>query len=60
MMDDDVRNIFAINSVLESRKVKVLHAENGKIGVRVLMDSMMHIWLKRGPKAEKKTKGKSE
>ena len=50
-MDDDVRNIFAINSVLESRKMKVLHAENGKLGIKlleenpdidlVLMDTMM-------------------
>jgi signal transduction histidine kinase/ActR/RegA family two-component response regulator len=51
VMDDDVRNIFAINSVLESRKMKVLHAENGKVGIQllkensdvdlVLMDTMM-------------------
>ncbi len=51
VMDDDVRNIFAINSVLESRKMQVLHAENGKIGVQllkknpdvdlILMDTMM-------------------
>ena len=51
LMDDDIRNIFAINSVLESRKMKVLHAENGKLGVKllnenpdvdlILMDTMM-------------------
>ena len=51
VMDDDIRNIFAINSVLESRKIKVLHAENGKLGIQllnenadvdlVLMDMMM-------------------
>ncbi len=51
VMDDDVRNIFAINSVLESRKIKVLHAENGKLGISllkknpdtdlILMDTMM-------------------
>ena len=35
-MDDDIRNIFAINSVLESRKMKVLHAENGKLGIKLL------------------------
>ena len=50
-MDDDVRNIFAINSILESRKMKVLHAENGNIGIGllkenpdvdlILMDTMM-------------------
>jgi HAMP domain-containing protein/signal transduction histidine kinase/CheY-like chemotaxis protein len=51
VMDDDIRNIFAINSVLESRNMKVLHAENGVDGIRllqenpdidlVLMDTMM-------------------
>jgi len=51
VMDDDIRNIFAINSVLESRKMKVIHAENGKVGIKlleenpdvdlILMDTMM-------------------
>ncbi len=51
VMDDDVRNIFAINSVLESRGMHVLHAENGRVGLRlleehpdidlILMDTMM-------------------
>jgi HAMP domain-containing protein/signal transduction histidine kinase/CheY-like chemotaxis protein len=51
VMDDDVRNIFAINSVLEARQMKVIHAENGKIGLKllaenpdvdlILMDTMM-------------------
>jgi signal transduction histidine kinase/ActR/RegA family two-component response regulator len=51
VMDDDIRNIFAINSVLESRNMSVLHAENGVDGIRllqenpdidlVLMDTMM-------------------
>jgi signal transduction histidine kinase/FixJ family two-component response regulator len=51
LMDDDIRNIFAINSILESRGMKVLHAENGKAGIKlleenpdvdcVLMDTMM-------------------
>ncbi len=36
IMDDDIRNIFAINSVLESRKMKVFHAENGKLGILLL------------------------
>jgi CheY-like chemotaxis protein len=50
-MDDDVRSIFAINSVLESRKMKVLHAEHGNVGIKllkenpdidlILMDTMM-------------------
>jgi CheY-like chemotaxis protein len=36
VIDDDVRNIFALTSVLEQRDVKVLHAENGRRGVAVL------------------------
>ena len=39
VMDDDIRNIFAINSVLESRKMKVLHAENGKLGIKILKEN---------------------
>ena len=39
VMDDDIRNIFAINSILESRKIKVLHAENGRAGISVLKDN---------------------
>ncbi|MGZ3711227.1 MAG: response regulator, partial [Bdellovibrionota bacterium] len=38
LMDDDIRNIFAINSILESRGMKVLHAENGKAGIKLLED----------------------
>jgi signal transduction histidine kinase/ActR/RegA family two-component response regulator len=51
VMDDDIRNIFAINSILESRGITVLHAENGKSGIElleshpevdlILMDTMM-------------------
>jgi HAMP domain-containing protein/signal transduction histidine kinase/CheY-like chemotaxis protein len=51
LADDDIRNVFAINSVLESRKMNVIHAENGKEAIRllqanpavdlVLMDTMM-------------------
>jgi CheY-like chemotaxis protein len=51
VIDDDIRNIFAINSVLTSRNMKVIHAENGRLGVEclkenpdvdmVLMDTMM-------------------
>ena len=51
VMDDDVRNIFAINAVLQARGVEVLHAENGRVGIKllhenpdvdlVLMDMMM-------------------
>jgi hypothetical protein len=51
VVDDDVRNIFALASVLEANHVEVLYAENGKDGIRmltqhpdvnlVLMDIMM-------------------
>ena len=51
VVDDDVRNIFAVTSVLERHKMTVLFAENGRKGVEmleknpavqlVLMDVMM-------------------
>jgi CheY-like chemotaxis protein len=50
-VDDDIRNIFALTSVLEQHDVEVLYAENGRDGLRmldeipgidiVLMDVMM-------------------
>ncbi len=36
VVDDDVRNIFALTSILEEHKLHVLHAENGKSGIEVL------------------------
>ena len=39
LVDDDRRNLFALTSVLESRGISVLHAENGKAGVDVLQGS---------------------
>ena len=51
VIDDDLRNIFALTSVLEHRELKILHAENGRAGIEllksardvdiVLMDIMM-------------------
>ena len=51
IIDDDVRNIFALTSGLERHKLKVLNAESGKAGIEllksnpdvdvVLMDIMM-------------------
>ena len=36
VVDDDVRNVFALTSALEARGMQVLFAENGKDGVEVL------------------------
>ncbi|MDV6345619.1 response regulator [Nitrosomonas sp. Is37] len=36
IVDDDLRNIFALSSVLERQQMKVLFAENGKDGIKVL------------------------
>ncbi|HKO36687.1 MAG TPA: response regulator, partial [Pyrinomonadaceae bacterium] len=51
IVDDDVRNIFALTSALESYNMRVVHAENGQKGIdllkampgieAVLMDIMM-------------------
>jgi CheY-like chemotaxis protein len=51
IVDDDVRNVFALTSVLEAHGMEVLYAENGKDGIDllrqtpevdlVLMDIMM-------------------
>jgi signal transduction histidine kinase/HAMP domain-containing protein/ActR/RegA family two-component response regulator len=51
LVDDDPRNVFAIQSILRARKIEVLHAENGKLAIEmlhsrpdvdvVLMDVMM-------------------
>jgi HAMP domain-containing protein/CheY-like chemotaxis protein/signal transduction histidine kinase len=51
IVDDDVRNIFALTSTLESYNMSVVHAENGEEGIKllkatggieaVLMDIMM-------------------
>jgi CheY-like chemotaxis protein len=36
IVDDDLRNIFALSSVLERQQMKVLYAENGRDGIEVL------------------------
>jgi CheY-like chemotaxis protein len=51
LADDDMRNLFAINAVLESARLTVVHAQNGREAVAllgdhpevnlVLMDTMM-------------------
>src|SRR5205823_506387 len=36
IVDDDLRNIFALTAMLERYKMKVIYAENGKEGLEVL------------------------
>jgi len=36
IVDDDMRNIFALTSVLEPHKMKILYAENGRDAIAVL------------------------
>jgi CheY-like chemotaxis protein len=39
IVDDDVRNIFALTSVLERHHIEVMHAENGRAGIEVLLNT---------------------
>ncbi len=39
IVDDDVRNIFALTSILERHQIQVLHAENGRTGIDTLMQT---------------------
>jgi HAMP domain-containing protein/signal transduction histidine kinase/ActR/RegA family two-component response regulator len=51
VVDDDMRNVFAVTSVLEAKGMKVIYAENGKQAIKtlkenpdvhlILMDTMM-------------------
>ncbi len=36
IIDDDIRNIYSLTSVLEAHDVRVLHAESGAEGIRLL------------------------
>jgi CheY-like chemotaxis protein len=36
IVDDDLRNIFALTSALEHHDVRVIHAETGRTGIEVL------------------------
>jgi len=38
LVDDDIRNIFAMTSLLERFKMNVISAENGKDGIQMLLD----------------------
>jgi CheY-like chemotaxis protein len=37
VVDDDVRNIFALSTLLEQHGLQVLHAENGRAGIEMLL-----------------------
>src|SRR6185369_9319021 len=39
VVDDDIRNIFAMTSLLERHDMKVVSAENGKAAIEVLQTS---------------------
>ncbi|MGZ3696888.1 MAG: ATP-binding protein, partial [Bdellovibrionota bacterium] len=39
IVDDDMRNVYALTSVLEARGMKVLYAENGRVGVKMLSEN---------------------
>ena len=39
LVDDEVRNVFALASVLESRGMEILYAENGKAGIDLLREN---------------------
>ena len=36
IIDDDIRNIYSLTSVLEAHDAKVIHAERGADGIRIL------------------------
>jgi len=39
VVDDDVRNIFAVTSALESYRMQVLYAESGEAGIHLLRET---------------------
>jgi hypothetical protein len=46
IVDDDVRNVFALTSVLEANGMEVIYAENGKEAIEALhRDSGVHLML---------------
>jgi CheY-like chemotaxis protein len=46
IVDDDIRNIFALTSLLERHQMRVFYAENGRDGVAVLENTPgVHIIL---------------
>ncbi|MGI9024211.1 MAG: response regulator, partial [Burkholderiaceae bacterium] len=45
IVDDDIRNIYSLTSVLESYDVEVVHAERGRDGILILEQSHVDIAL---------------
>jgi CheY-like chemotaxis protein len=45
IVDDDIRNIYSLTSVLESYDVQVLHAERGREGIEILENSHVDLAL---------------
>jgi signal transduction histidine kinase/ActR/RegA family two-component response regulator len=45
LVDDDQRNIFAIQTVLESRQMRVFRAENGRAALEVLEENPVDVVL---------------
>ncbi|MGI6712672.1 MAG: response regulator [Bacillota bacterium] len=39
IIDDDMRNVFALTTALENKQMEVLFAENGREGVKLLQDN---------------------
>src|SRR6185295_3922792 len=39
IIDDDIRNIFALTSLFEMYNMKVIYSEDGEEGIRMLMDN---------------------
>jgi CheY-like chemotaxis protein len=39
IVDDDVRNVFALTSVLEASGMEVVYAENGRDGIQMLLEN---------------------
>ncbi|HCR92047.1 MAG TPA: hypothetical protein DIW50_16690, partial [Prolixibacteraceae bacterium] len=39
VVDDEIRNVFALGKILEERDIEVFEAENGKVAIDVLMEN---------------------
>ena len=42
VVDDDIRNIFALTSLLERHQMQVVYAENGRDGIEMLQSTPGH------------------